>query len=159
MQQASPPFISAVRLQIVMRKLPRAELRRYVRETPFNRAEVTKLWLRFSKMDMDSSGTVTLQASLAAGSCCRSGPSAASEKLCCVPCIRVPSCAEVFAWQCMAAMHSGLQQGRSASLTELLLLGIWPALGDFCAPVPALPSSLSYKIVGGTSTHGAAHSQ
>ena len=143
-----------------MRKLPRAELRRYVRETPFNRAEVTKLWLRFSKMDMDGSGTVTLQASLPAGTYCHLGPSAAPEM--CVMChVSWHPFAQRHvhgsAWQPCIVPHTkaGQQANRVAAAQRHLA-----SCGRLGVPaVPALLSSLSDKVVGGISIHSAAHSQ
>ena len=159
-QAASISFISTGFLQIVMRKLPRAELRRYVRETPFNRAEVTKLWLRFSKMDMDGSGTVTLQASLPARTCCHLAPSAAPEKVCYVPCILDPLAQRHVhgsAWQpCVVSFsQAGQQACRVASAQRHLA-----SFGRLDVPaVPALLSSLPDKVVGGIRIHSAAHSQ
>ena len=46
--------------------LPREEVRRFVRETPFTSREVLKLWTRFAHLDVDRSGTLILQVSL----CC-----------------------------------------------------------------------------------------
>lgn len=127
-----------------MRKLPRAELRRYVRETPFNRAEVTKLWLRFSKMDADGSGTVTLQASLAAGSCCHWGPSAASEEVCSMLCILGATCL-LRRGMCMAVHGSPCFLSFSKAGQQALQSCFCSASGQIwetcCAPVPALPSA------------------
>ena len=41
-------------------RLPREELRRYIKETPFNRGEVLKLWTKFSYLDKDHSGYLAL---------------------------------------------------------------------------------------------------
>ena len=41
-------------------RLPRDELRRYIKETPFNRGEVLKLWTKFSYLDKDHSGYLAL---------------------------------------------------------------------------------------------------
>ena len=41
-------------------RLPRDELRRYIKETPFNRGEVLKLWTKFSYLDRDHSGYLAL---------------------------------------------------------------------------------------------------
>ena len=49
---------------MVRRKLPKAELRRYIRDTPFTRDEVQKLWNRFNKMDADGTGQLNYLASL-----------------------------------------------------------------------------------------------
>lgn len=46
---------------MVKRKLPKTELRRYIRDTPFTRDEVQKLWNRFNKMDMDGTGQLNYQ--------------------------------------------------------------------------------------------------
>ena len=41
-------------------RLPRDELRRYIKETPFNRGEVLKMWTKFSYLDKDHSGYLAL---------------------------------------------------------------------------------------------------
>ena len=41
--------------------LPREELRRFVKETPFDSREVLKLWARFAHLDRDRSGRLSLQ--------------------------------------------------------------------------------------------------
>jgi hypothetical protein len=41
-------------------RLPREELRRFIKETPFNRGEVLKLWTKFSYLDKDRSGYLAL---------------------------------------------------------------------------------------------------
>ena len=46
---------------MVRRKIPKAELRRHIRETPFTRDEVQKLWNRFEGMDGDGSGKLNYQ--------------------------------------------------------------------------------------------------
>lgn len=46
---------------MVKRKIPKAELRRHIRETPFTRDEVQKLWNRFKGMDGDGSGRLNYQ--------------------------------------------------------------------------------------------------
>lgn len=46
---------------MVRRKLPKAELRRYIKDTPFTRDEVQKLWGRFNKMDADGTGKLDYQ--------------------------------------------------------------------------------------------------
>ena len=45
-------------------RLPREELRRYIKETPFNRGEVLKLWTKFSYLDRDHSGYLALNVRL-----------------------------------------------------------------------------------------------
>ncbi|CAL5227747.1 g10764 [Coccomyxa viridis] len=42
-------------------QLPRDELRRFVKETPFTSREVLKLWSRFARLDKDHSGRLSLQ--------------------------------------------------------------------------------------------------
>lgn len=44
-------------------RLPRDELRRFIKETPFNRGEVLKLWTKFSYLDKDRSGYLALNVS------------------------------------------------------------------------------------------------
>ena len=51
-------------LKMVRRKIPKAELRRHIRETPFTRDEVQKLWNRFEGMDGDGSGRLNYQVRL-----------------------------------------------------------------------------------------------
>ncbi|KAL3137079.1 hypothetical protein ABBQ32_006664 [Trebouxia sp. C0010 RCD-2024] len=46
---------------MVKRKIPKAELRRHIRETPFTRDEVQRLWHRFNCMDLDGSGLLNYQ--------------------------------------------------------------------------------------------------
>ena len=45
---------------MVQRKLPRPEVRRYAKETPFSQGDVLTLWNRFNRMDKDGSGQLTL---------------------------------------------------------------------------------------------------
>ena len=42
-------------------QLPRDELKRFVKETPFTSREVLKLWSRYSRLDKDRSGRLSLQ--------------------------------------------------------------------------------------------------
>ncbi len=42
-------------------QLPRDELRRFVKETPFTSREVLKLWSRFSRLDKEHGGRLSLQ--------------------------------------------------------------------------------------------------
>ena len=49
---------------MVKRKLPKAELRRYIRDTPFTHDEVQKLWHRFTRMDADGTGQLNYQVRL-----------------------------------------------------------------------------------------------
>lgn len=51
---------------MVKRKIPKAELRRHIRETPFTRDEVQRLWHRFNCMDLDGSGLLNYQVCLVA---------------------------------------------------------------------------------------------
>lgn len=44
-------------------RLPRDELRRFIKETPFNRGEVLKLWTKFSYLDKDRIGYLALNVS------------------------------------------------------------------------------------------------
>ncbi len=46
---------------MVKRKIPKTELRRHIRETPFTRDEVQTLWNRFNHMDLDGSGLLNYQ--------------------------------------------------------------------------------------------------
>lgn len=46
---------------MVKRKIPKTELRRHIRETPFTRDEVQRLWDRFNCMDVDGSGLLNYQ--------------------------------------------------------------------------------------------------
>ena len=46
---------------MVKRKILKAELRRYIRDTPFTRDEVQKLWNRFNSMDVDGTGQLNYQ--------------------------------------------------------------------------------------------------
>lgn len=46
---------------MVKRKILKAELRRYIRDTPFTRDEVQKLWNRFNSMDIDGTGQLNYQ--------------------------------------------------------------------------------------------------
>ena len=46
---------------MVKRKIPKTELRRHIRETPFTRDEVQTLWNRFNNMDLDGSGLLNYQ--------------------------------------------------------------------------------------------------
>jgi hypothetical protein len=43
------------------RRLPREELKRFVRTTPFSSWEVRRLWKRFARLDVDNSGFLLLQ--------------------------------------------------------------------------------------------------
>ena len=49
---------------MVKRKIPKTELRRHIRETPFTRDEVQRLWNRFNNMDLDGSGLLSYQVCL-----------------------------------------------------------------------------------------------
>ena len=49
---------------MVKRKIPKTELRRHIRETPFTRDEVQRLWNRFNSMDLDGSGLLNYQVCL-----------------------------------------------------------------------------------------------
>lgn len=51
---------------MVKRKIPKVELRRHIRETPFTRDEVQRLWHRFNCMDLDGSGLLNYQVCLVA---------------------------------------------------------------------------------------------
>ena len=42
-------------------ELPREELKRFVKETPFTSREVLKLWSRYSRLDRDHTGRLSLQ--------------------------------------------------------------------------------------------------
>ena len=42
-------------------QLPRDELKRFVKETPFTSREVLKLWSRYSRLDKDHTGRLSLQ--------------------------------------------------------------------------------------------------
>ena len=46
---------------MVKRKILKAELRRYIRDTPFTRDEVQRLWNRFNQMDSDGRGQLNYQ--------------------------------------------------------------------------------------------------
>lgn len=46
---------------MVKRKILKAELRRYIRDTPFTRDEVQRLWNRFNQMDIDGRGQLNYQ--------------------------------------------------------------------------------------------------
>ena len=46
---------------MVKRKIPKTELRRHIRDTPFTRDEVQTLWNRFNNMDLDGSGLLNYQ--------------------------------------------------------------------------------------------------
>jgi hypothetical protein len=46
---------------MVKRKILKAELRRYIRDTPFTRDEVQRLWNRFNQMDNDGRGQLNYQ--------------------------------------------------------------------------------------------------
>ena len=48
---------------MVKRKIPKTELRRHIRETPFTRDEVQRLWTRFAHMDGDGSNKLNYQVS------------------------------------------------------------------------------------------------
>lgn len=49
---------------MVKRKILKTELRRHIRETPFTRDEVQRLWNRFNNMDIDGSGLLNYQVCL-----------------------------------------------------------------------------------------------
>jgi len=49
--------------------LPRDELRRFVKETPFTSREVLKLWSRFSRLDKDCTGRLSLQVDIHRHAC------------------------------------------------------------------------------------------
>ena len=59
-------LFALVTAKMVRRKIPKAELRRHIRETPFTRDEVQKLWNRFEGMDGDGSGRLNYQVGLEA---------------------------------------------------------------------------------------------
>ncbi|DBA92869.1 hypothetical protein WJX77_000511 [Trebouxia sp. C0004] len=46
---------------MVKRRILKAELRRYIRDTPFTRDEVQRLWNRFNQMDIDGRGQLNYQ--------------------------------------------------------------------------------------------------
>ncbi len=48
---------------MVKRKILKAELRRYIRDTPFTRDEVQRLWNRFNQMDIAGRGQLNYQVS------------------------------------------------------------------------------------------------
>lgn len=53
---------------MVKRKLPKSELRRHIKDTPFTRDEVQRLWDRFNHMDGDGSGLLNYQVDFLAAS-------------------------------------------------------------------------------------------
>ena len=43
------------------RSLPKEEIRRFVRTTPFSTWEVNRLWSRFSRLDKERTGFLAIQ--------------------------------------------------------------------------------------------------
>ena len=91
---------------MVKRKLPKAELRRYIRDTPFTHDEVQKLWGRFTRMDADATGQLNYQVRLAVLKCYTAGGAGAVEAQFSVLASCMQKCAYLHAIICNAfAMH------------------------------------------------------